>query len=437
MRLLLLLLVVVVLANDERIETLSDNALFASLAGDTETELAMLKELTDLVDDTHELALGSWKRLSRALLSKQTCNSNNKPQMTSFESILLYSDVDTVAAAADHSLSLFATELFTVAAKLDLDALDLHLNFVETLTLNVGDQIEPRRHVRDDFVAVRLDVVGERGGFRLHLTDPRRAACVVAHGQTPLFEAGTKFIDSVSDVLLFPGFVPFYSDVARRQADDAAPIRVSVLHLSRGNSEAEAPTTTTVPASFAQSVTRWPCPLVVRDIVEPLGADALAYVEADLRSDKRRRQKSNQGGDQSATMLLGGGALPASLLRARRIIEHAVVDMVTSSSSSSSFASLDIVASWWCSNGLLDWNSPHVHPDSDISGVFYLHVPEPAAKLCVLDPRPIGDDDDDDRRCIEPKSNRLVLFPSFIEHHVHPNLSSEQRVAIAFNVKVN
>ena len=37
---------------------------------------------------------------------------------------------------------------------------------------------------------------------------------------------------------------------------------------------------------------------------------------------------------------------------------------------------------------------------------------------------------------ITPKAGTLVLFPSYLEHKVNPNLSNEERIVISFNVSL-
>jgi len=38
---------------------------------------------------------------------------------------------------------------------------------------------------------------------------------------------------------------------------------------------------------------------------------------------------------------------------------------------------------------------------------------------------------------VEPVEGGLVLFPSYLDHSVNPNLSSEERIVISFNLNIN
>eukprot|EP00750_Incisomonas_marina_P020785 INCI4087.1.p1 GENE.INCI4087.1~~INCI4087.1.p1 ORF type:complete len:311 (+),score=57.37 INCI4087.1:212-1144(+) len=79
---------------------------------------------------------------------------------------------------------------------------------------------------------------------------------------------------------------------------------------------------------------------------------------------------------------------------------------------------------------------PHVHEDSMVSGVFYLTVPPGAGDLVLEDPRgmvpPFGN-----RVIHSPKVGDIVLFPSWLVHHVSPSCGTAEdqpRISLAFNI---
>jgi uncharacterized protein (TIGR02466 family) len=106
---------------------------------------------------------------------------------------------------------------------------------------------------------------------------------------------------------------------------------------------------------------------------------------------------------------------------------------------------------WINVNFKKDFNIPHTHNGSIISGVFYVKSPENCGNLVFKNPN------DDVMRCyfrylnliggndysfteftselweIVPEKNNLILFPSWLEHYVEPNQSDEERISIAFN----
>jgi uncharacterized protein (TIGR02466 family) len=93
---------------------------------------------------------------------------------------------------------------------------------------------------------------------------------------------------------------------------------------------------------------------------------------------------------------------------------------------------------------------PHVHNNSLISGVLYLHVTETTGDIVFhrnalsLIPFPPALDLDMDSfnlyNCkswsYTPKENDICLFPSVVMHSADPNESDEERSCLAFNVFV-
>ena len=85
------------------------------------------------------------------------------------------------------------------------------------------------------------------------------------------------------------------------------------------------------------------------------------------------------------------------------------------------------------------YHKRHTHPNSDLSGAYYVKVPENAPELIFTNPhrymRPliIGSAD----TAISPTDGLLVIFDSGLEHEVNINLSDEPRIALSFNCQIN
>jgi len=118
---------------------------------------------------------------------------------------------------------------------------------------------------------------------------------------------------------------------------------------------------------------------------------------------------------------------------------------------------LDYAVDWtlqaWANvNRLGDYHDPHNHPHSYLSGTYYVAIPETLADLpgrgdrrpgaiTFYDPRAQanmnairGDAQVDPEHTVRPRPGLLLLWPAFLHHFVHPNLSHELRVSISFNV---
>lgn len=118
---------------------------------------------------------------------------------------------------------------------------------------------------------------------------------------------------------------------------------------------------------------------------------------------------------------------------------------------------LDYPVNWhlqgWANvNRFGDYHDLHNHPHSYLSGTYYVAVPEADANLpgrrdrrpgaiSFYDPRPQanmnairGDAQVEAEHTIRPQPGMLLLWPAFLHHFVHPNLSQAPRLSISFNV---
>ncbi len=101
-------------------------------------------------------------------------------------------------------------------------------------------------------------------------------------------------------------------------------------------------------------------------------------------------------------------------------------------------------AMWGVINSRGHSNATHNHPGSWLSGVYYAKVPKNVAKAGSLgfrDPilartytRSFYRSVQAEVCAIEPGEGKMMIFPSWCEHHVAPNNTDEDRIAIAFNI---
>lgn len=120
-------------------------------------------------------------------------------------------------------------------------------------------------------------------------------------------------------------------------------------------------------------------------------------------------------------------------------------------------AGLDYAVNWslqgWANvNRRGDYHDPHNHPHAYLSGTYYVAVPEAEQSLpdnrpdvrpgaiSFYDPRGAanmtairGDRQIEAEFTHRPQAGDILLWPAFLLHFVHPNLSDENRVSISFN----
>lgn len=108
--------------------------------------------------------------------------------------------------------------------------------------------------------------------------------------------------------------------------------------------------------------------------------------------------------------------------------------------------------SWANINRFGDYHDLHNHPHAYLSGTYYVRMPQHYEKLksrkdvrpgriTFYDPRgavnmtAIRDDPNIEAEfTLEPRPGLVLLWPAFLHHFVHPNLSKQPRVSISFNV---
>lgn len=110
------------------------------------------------------------------------------------------------------------------------------------------------------------------------------------------------------------------------------------------------------------------------------------------------------------------------------------------------------IQGWPNINRLGDYHDAHNHPGSYLSGTYYLKMPgakEPLrnradlrpSHITFYDPRPgvnmtaiAKDPYVDPEYTVLPEPGLLMMWPAFLSHFIHPNLSKDTRVSVSFNI---
>jgi len=150
-------------------------------------------------------------------------------------------------------------------------------------------------------------------------------------------------------------------------------------------------------------------------------------------------QKSNQGGWQSDDRFYQH---PTFI----KFYDYMLSHIVTFSPYKHDFHLCNM---WININGKNDYNEMHDHPNSHMSGVFWIKIPNNSGLIRFKSPRSFA-------RCkyfecisdeikknlymdfcwnFNPEEGAIMLFPSDLEHSVTSNQSDEDRISIAFNLR--
>ena len=92
-------------------------------------------------------------------------------------------------------------------------------------------------------------------------------------------------------------------------------------------------------------------------------------------------------------------------------------------------------------------NQKHHHSNSDLSAAYYVSAEENCGDIIFYDPRPAkvykhpiakeANILNATINSISPEQGMLILFPSYLEHSVNPNLSDHKRIVISFNLSLD
>lgn len=108
---------------------------------------------------------------------------------------------------------------------------------------------------------------------------------------------------------------------------------------------------------------------------------------------------------------------------------------------------------WININSLHSYNTVHTHPGCDFAGVLYLKVPENNNETPLVF---CNKDSHSDVNTFamyslnlrnkyglfaelnfEPSEGTMVIFPSSLPHFVEPNQTEDERISVAFNIRIN
>ena len=106
-----------------------------------------------------------------------------------------------------------------------------------------------------------------------------------------------------------------------------------------------------------------------------------------------------------------------------------------------------ILNMWAIINKKGSLNQKHNHSNSDLSAAYYVSADKNCGDIIFYDPRPAAIYKHPNAKkpnilnatinSISPEPGMLILFPSYLEHSVNPNLSENNRIVISFNLSLD
>ena len=175
---------------------------------------------------------------------------------------------------------------------------------------------------------------------------------------------------------------------------------------------------------------------------ENLNIDMLSYITDLKNKDSKGIVKSNFNGWHSKNFNLKDN-IPAKFITSiGKNIKAAMNDMDWDLTSQF----IKITNMWSIINEEGSFNQKHHHSNSDISAAYYVSAHDECGDIVFYDPRPARVYKNPIAKSpnklnatinsIKPEPGMLVLFPSYLEHSVNPNLSNKKRIVISFNLSL-
>lgn len=149
----------------------------------------------------------------------------------------------------------------------------------------------------------------------------------------------------------------------------------------------------------------------------------------NLEATEPTVKKSNFGGWQSKENLHQESIMQE--------LKKILLDIANEIAVAQNFPEVDIISLWGNINHKHSFNAAHVH-EGIFSGVFYLQTPKNCGKIVFKNP--IVRAETTIYRIkdypVEPSPLACIIFPSWLEHYVEPNMNDDARISLSFNFDI-
>ena len=183
--------------------------------------------------------------------------------------------------------------------------------------------------------------------------------------------------------------------------------------------------------------------VLITDIVTSIDNEELKKYAMKLRDEGTGVIKSNFLGWQSDTL-----SVPNEQIT---MLVDSIVQRVSELKSRLGFkddVKIYLNNLWININQKSSFNRPHVHPGATLSGTYYVDCNINSGNLVFKHPSMGHQYSLKDESIIDftefnaatwtvlPEIGKLIIFPSWLEHYVEPNVSDQERISIAFNIEI-
>jgi len=178
------------------------------------------------------------------------------------------------------------------------------------------------------------------------------------------------------------------------------------------------------------------------DRFEEENKSLLNYINDIKKENPKGTQKSNNLGWHSPDLDLNNTTIKNFFSKISPMLKEVSDDMCWNLKN----FQVKITSCWSIINQKFASNAGHIHANSLISSAYYIGAEKNCGKIVFDDPRPAATIKKGPYRSIgnwnqgnitiEPEAGLLVMFPSYLVHHVQPNMSEKERIIFSFNLDV-
>ena len=178
------------------------------------------------------------------------------------------------------------------------------------------------------------------------------------------------------------------------------------------------------------------------DGFEKLNSGLIEHINDIKKESPQGTQKSNNLGWHSPDLDLKDTTVKNFFSKISPMIKEVSDDMCWDLKN----FQVKVTSCWSIINQKFASNAGHIHANSLISSAYYIDVGKNCGKIIFDDPRPgatikkgpysaVGSWNQGNV-IVEPQTGLLVMFPSYLVHHVQPNMSEKERIILSFNLDV-
>ena len=181
-----------------------------------------------------------------------------------------------------------------------------------------------------------------------------------------------------------------------------------------------------------ETKTYWATPIWYSRIESVNNEDLIRFI-LDEQANSAGQKKSNNGGWQSRATLHNDIEMSGLCEEIWNVCN----------SIWPSINGIEVNQMWAGINKKNDWNVIHQHGTYNISGGYYLRVPENSGRIVFRDPAALRNNRfvnsiiGGELQYYQPKEYVLIMWPSYLDHFVEPSKSDEDRILISFDLNIN